>query len=691
MQLFPLGVLIAFLASLAGAVSTFSPARPPALPLAVKSPYLSTWLSAGSDGGNGGYLAGEWPAFWEGQINGWAGLIRVDGAVYTWMGLPGSTTANQTAYEYTSTKSIFTFHVGDAVEMKVTFLSPITPNDLRRQSLTFSYVHVAVSSIDGDSHDVQLYSDISAEWVSGDRTAVAEWEYGVTHDGVAYHKVHRQTQLLFSEVRDQAEWGNWYWATEHSDRMTHQSGADVAVRGAFAANGTLGDSKDSNYRAISTNWPVFGFAIDLGSVTSSSVDTHFTIGLAQTEAIQYSSPDGIRAEPSLWTSYFDNDLAALEFFHYDYSTANKLSSALDEKIARDSVAAAGQDYLTITSLSARQAFAATQLCGTPQNPYLFMKEISSNGNMNTVDVIFPAHPVFLYTNPELLELILKPHFEIQESGQYPNAYAMHDIGTHYPNATGHPEGNDEPMPLEECGNMIIMALAYALKSSNTDYLNEHYPLLEQWTSYLVDEAIYPANQISTDDFAGPLANQTNLALKGIIGIEAMATISKLTLHADAATNRSAIAHDYIDRWQVLGIAHEADSPHTTLSYGSNDSHGLLYNLYADRELGLNLVPQSVYDMQSEFYPTVQKKYGVPLDTRHQYTKGDWELFTAAVASTSTRDMFIKLLANWINQTPTNRALTDLYDTVSGDYPGITFIARPVMGGAFALLLLEEGL
>ena len=45
--------------------STFSPARPPALPLAVKSPYLSTWLAAGSDGGNGGYLPGEWPTFWE--------------------------------------------------------------------------------------------------------------------------------------------------------------------------------------------------------------------------------------------------------------------------------------------------------------------------------------------------------------------------------------------------------------------------------------------------------------------------------------------------------------------------------------------------------------------------------------------------------------------------------------------------
>lgn len=156
-----------------------------------------------------------------------------------------------------------------------------------------------------------LSSDEVLEWVSGDRTAVAEWKYGVTHDGVAYHKVHRQTQLHFSEVRDQAEWGNWYWATEHSDRMTHQSGADVAVRGAFASNGTLGDSEDSNYRAISTNWPVFGFAIDMGSVTSSSVETHFTIGLAQSEAIQYSSPDGIRAEPSLWTSYFDDELAAV--------------------------------------------------------------------------------------------------------------------------------------------------------------------------------------------------------------------------------------------------------------------------------------------------------------------------------------------------------------------------------------------
>ena len=50
-------------------------------------------------------------------------------------------------------------------------------------------------------------------------------------------------------------------------------------------------------------------------------------------------------------------------------------------------------------------------------------------------------------------------------------------------------------------------------------------------------------------------------------------------------------------------------------------------------------------------------------------------------------MFIKALAGWINDTPTNRPETDLYDTISGDYPGITFVARPAVGGSFALLAL----
>src|SRR5262249_21144413 len=47
------------------------------------------------------------------------------------------------------------------------------------------------------------------------------------------------------------------------------------------------------------------------------------------------------------------------------------------------------------------------------------------------------------------------------SGQYPRKSAMHDLGAHFPNATGHPYGKDEYMPVEECGNILIMGLALA--------------------------------------------------------------------------------------------------------------------------------------------------------------------------------------------------------------------------------------
>lgn len=178
---------------------------------------------------------------------------------------------------------------------------------------------------------------------------------------------------------------------------------------------------------------------------------------------------------------------------------------MDSKISSAALGAAGQDFLTITSLSVRQVFASVQLVGTQDKHWIFLKEISSNGNMNTVDVIFPAHPLFLYTNPELLRLVLEPLFENQESGQYPNDYAMHDLGARYPNATGHPDGLDEPMPLEECGNMLIMSLAYYQRTQDLDWLNAHYDILRQWTTFLTDEALYPNNQLSTDDFAGTLA------------------------------------------------------------------------------------------------------------------------------------------------------------------------------------------
>lgn len=116
----------------------------------------------------------------------------------------------------------------------------------------------------------------------------------------------------------------------------------------------------------------------------------------------------------------------------------------------------------------------------------------------------------------------------------------------------------------------------------------------------------------------------------------------------------------------------------------------MYNIYLDKLLGLYFIPQFVYDMQSDFYLTVQNKYGVVLDTRGTLTKLDWELFAAAVAKTETQRMLIGKIAKWINETTTWRAFTDLYETEAGSYPrGIQFAARPVQGGVFSLLALQS--
>ena len=105
----------------------------------------------------------------------------------------------------------------------------------------------------------------------------------------------------------------------------------------------------------------------------------------------------------------------------------------------------------------------------------------------------------------------------------------------------------------------------------------------------------------------------------------MSEIANLTGHTDAAMNYSNIAHDYISQWTKLGFNYEANLPHAELSYNSPDSWGLLYNLFADRELDLGLVPQRVYDIQDAFYETVFDEYGVTLDTRHSYTKSKFSL------------------------------------------------------------------
>jgi len=85
-----------------------------------------------------------------------------------------------------------------------------------------------------------------------------------------------------------------------------------------------------------------------------------------------------------------------------------------------------------------------------------------------------------------------------------------------------------------------------------------------------------------------------------------------------------------------------------------------------------------------------QKYGLPLDSRHLYTKSDWEFNAAAIAEPKVRKLILDRVARWVNETATDRPLSDLYETEGdGGYPGIYFIARPVVGGHFAFLALER--
>jgi hypothetical protein len=248
---------------------------------------------------------------------------------------------------------------------------------------------------------------------------------------------------------------------------------------------------------------VFAFARDLGNVGAARVSTLFTIGYTQEKAIRFQGKGNAPQEvPALWTSYL-NELQTMTFFFNDFDYASNWCSSLDNKIAADSIAAGGQDYLTITSLSVRQTFGALQYTGTYEAPLIFLKEISSNSDIQTVDVIFPAHPIMLYLNPKLIKYTLEPLLENQESGHYPRTSSIHDLGR-FPNALGYPDGNDEPMPLEECGNMLIMMLVYVQRTGDKAYLNQHWDIIMKWTQYLLDDSKIPAEQLSTDDFAGHL-------------------------------------------------------------------------------------------------------------------------------------------------------------------------------------------
>lgn len=762
---------------------------PPVLPLIVRNPYLSTWL------GNARDLPWEtWPIFWTGEQIGFGILASVptEKAVYPLLGRPQDSllrdgkSYNVSApiykgalYDASTTNLSYTLPLASSssgyIDITLSFLSPITPTSTVRQSLPAGYVTVYVN---GDT-DVNIYMDLNGQWVSGNRDSNITWSLEtIPTSGVSTHlhtwHFQRQTEQHFTEFNDRAEWGSLYFSAPAD--VHYEAGTSAVLRHHFATNGTLRDKTDYEYRRIMDAEPVFAFSksFKLNSTASRSISNStksvtFTIAHVQDPVVQFASARGLTLMRPLWESYFSTPAELLTFHYLDFPQALRLAEAYSLQLAIDAFESGAEDYVDIVSLSARQVLGATSFSGTPENPILFLKEISSNGNFQTIDVIFPAFPFFIYTNPRWLAYLLEPLIEHMLSGQYPNKYSMHDLGTHFPNATGHPDGRDEYMPVEECGNILIMGLAlvntlrygtntsvgnswtpmadHALQMVTEDGLfplavgGEHgamyidqpwsggslgkkeahkwvtrsYRLWKQWTGYLVDFSLRPQNQLSTDDFAGWLALQTNLALKGIIGIKAMAGLAEVAGFEADVKNYNNISEVYIAKWEEYGISR--DKTHAKVAYNWYGSWTTTYNLYADSLLCFHLggqlesssqtatkggqkplvphtpkpfVPKHIYQMQSDWYYAVRQKYGLPLDSRHLYTKTDWEFFAMAVAAPQVRADILESVAQWLNETSTDRPFTDLHETEgTGHFPGPNFFARPVVGGHFAFLTLGQ--
>ncbi|MDE2127485.1 MAG: DUF4965 domain-containing protein [Armatimonadetes bacterium] len=664
----------------AGAAAQQAPIRPPATPLIVRNPYVSVWQPSNT-------LPGTWPAFWTGSTRAITGIARIDGEPYAFIGAPGGVilAMNQVSLKVTATQSIYTLERG-GIRLTLRFLSPVEATDLRRLSMPFGTISASAVSIDGHSHRVSLYFDISGEWASGDPSAKIRWqrvEQSAPSGGtMEAWDVTQSSPGVLQERSDAAEWGDVVFATMESSHTRWQAGLQDDVRPA-GIRGSLTDTASTSMpRAINDHWPVFAWQYQLGMVGDRPTSpVTMLLGLARDPAVSYLG----KPVPPLWKSYWPTWQAMAAFALSDARAAFSRAAVEDARVERDAMRAGGAHYAALCNLALRQAFGATELVGTRSDPWLLLKEISSDGNISTVDVVYPAFPAFLYTNPLLVRLLCEPLLDYAESGGWPKPFAEHDIGSSYPNANGHNDGREEDMPVEESANMLVLAAAYvdyAPGPSASRWAARHYKVLSEWADYEEANGLDPALQNQTDDFTGFIKSSSNLALKAILGVGAMGQIAKAAGHNRAAAGYLAKAREMMDKWTRL--AQSTTAAHLTLAYGRNSTWSLKYNAFPDRVLRLDLIPDRVLREEAAWYASRENPFGIPLDVRHSYTKTDWELWTAASTDDlALRQAIIDAVYRFANTSGFRGAFSDWYDTISGQQVG--FVARPVIGGVFAIL------
>jgi hypothetical protein len=657
--------------------------RPPAVPLVTHDPYFSVWSMADK-------LTDERPRHWTGASNGMAGMARIDGKTYRFMGQWGESASamKQVSLQVLPTRSIYEFEAG-GVWIALTFISPLLPHDLDVMSRPTTYVTWDVRSVDNQTHQVSLYFDCTSEWVVNTSNERVIWARHKVGD-LTVLSLGSQRQAMLEKSGDdlRIDWGYLYLVIPpHGPSSTSISPGRTA-RASFSATGALADTDDLRMpRPAREEMPVLAAVMDLGAVGTSPVSRHLILAYDDQFSVEYFNR---RLRPYWRRNGMEAD-ALLKTAERDYVPLSERCKAFDDELMADLRKVGGEDYARLAALAFRQTIAANKLTADfDRSARFFSKENFSNGSIDTVDVTYPSAPFFLLFNPRLLKAQLTPIFEYAASGRWPWPYAPHDLGT-YPLANGQTYGGGEKseenqMPVEESGNMLIMTAALAKVDGNADYARLYWPLLTKWAEYLRDKGMDPENQLSTDDFAGHLAHNTNLSLKAILALGSYALLADLLGQKSDGARYREIAQGMAKRWVEMAD----DGDHYRLSFDRPGTWSQKYNLVWDRLLGLNLLPSQVSRREINFYKTKQNKFGLPLDNRETYTKLDWIVWTATLAE-STEDFkaFVGPAYRFVNETPNRVPLTDWFWTLDGKQRG--FQARSVVGGVYIKMLADASM
>lgn len=664
----------------------------PAYPLFVKDPYFSVWM-------DGEVLNENDPVTWWGERKPMLGIARVNGKTYCFLGAlwryaeSGMLSAKQTDLSVDAFSTQYTFDL-DGVTLRVSFVSPLLPTDLSLLSMPTCYMKYEVIGAENAEVSLLIGQEICHNVQVGDNPSVFAGVTDISCGQAAFVGLSKQHLLSNAGDLVGADWGYWYVAAERALVL------DKYSMNAYIASGKISSSVPSPISSL------------IGASAAGKKGA-ITIGFDNGLAVQYFG--------EFLKGYYLEDHTIVEALEYTLTKKDVIFdklSAFDQEL-REKSAPYGEDYYLILVASLRQSIAGHSLVRDKKGNVLFLsKECNSNGCIGTVDVSYPSMPLYLLYNPELVKGMMRPILSFASLPVWKYDFAPHDMGT-FPLANGQVyglardggamRGNsfdiwrnkdfgtrppfylfsesydayllDQQMPVEECANMLIMCYAACHADGDYQIFSENRVHFDAWVKYLVKYGRRPDTQLCTDDFAGHLKNNVNLSVKAAVGIASYAALLEATEKTGGEEYRK-IAKEFADDIMALGKKYA----HIPLTFDSDDStFSLKYNMAFDKILGFGLFSPECREREVDVYIAKSNVYGTPLDSRADYTKSDWLVWSASLTdSIEKKKKLIAPLARCLRETTTRVPFSDWYYTSTGIYRH--FRARTVQGGCFILLL-----